>query len=168
MPVFAEFLVGLGVKMRRRNKYAELAMPQSGDEATSLPDTDSVSRGIALGFERELHRDRIRPRTKQVVADRVAATITPGTGHVDPVPVGLTRTPEIRREVLEVVRTIFEVRVHEFEKRLIGRRRLLVLRDRVITVGGATVATAYKSWRQPRLARLPGTRCPADLPPGVA
>jgi hypothetical protein len=114
MPILPKFLVGLGVEMGRRDEYAELAMPQPGDEAACFPDTDSVTGGIAFGFKRKLNRDRIRPRAEQVVTDSVTAAITPGTGNVDPVHVGLTCAPEIRGEVLEVVRTVFEVRVHKF------------------------------------------------------
>ena len=64
--------------MRRRDEYAELAMPQPGDEAACLPDADSVTRSVAPGFERELNRDRIRPGTEQVVADSVAAASRQG------------------------------------------------------------------------------------------
>ena len=104
--VFADFLVGLAVQLGGGDQDAELAVPQPGDEPAGLPDADAVTGRVALGFERELDRDRIRGGAEQVVTDRITSSVPPWPGDVDPVHVRVCSGASARRRLLEVVRPL--------------------------------------------------------------
>jgi hypothetical protein len=72
MAVFADLLVGLRVDVGRRDQDAELAVSQAGDEAAGPADADAVRGLVALGFERELDRDRVVSGTQEHLGRRHA------------------------------------------------------------------------------------------------
>ena len=62
-----------------------------------------LRRGVTLGFQRELDRDRVGAGTEEVVPDGIPAAVAPGPGDVDPVHAGLAHAHHVRGELLEVV-----------------------------------------------------------------
>jgi hypothetical protein len=78
MPVFTDFAVSLGVEMRGSDQDPELAVPEPRDEPTRFAHTHAVRWGVALGFQRKLDRDWVGVWAKQILSDRVPASIAPG------------------------------------------------------------------------------------------
>ena len=127
VPVLADLPVGLGVQVRCGDQYAELAMPQPRDESACFPDADAVGLAVAFGFEGELDGDGIRTRTEVVIPDGVAAAVPPWARDIDPVHVRLAHAPQVRGELLEVVRPVPEVLVNQIQQRPVRGRGLLLM-----------------------------------------
>src|SRR4051794_31439464 len=102
--ILADLSICLVVNVGRRHEDAELAMPEPCYQSGDLAHAHAVARLVALGLQRELHSDGVSARANEVVANGIAATISPRTREVDPVHAWLARSPQICCEVLKTVR----------------------------------------------------------------
>ena len=127
VPVLPDLPVSLTVEVRGSDQDAELAVPEPRDEPTCLPHADAVGRCIALGLQSKLDRNGVRMRAKQVLPDSISATVAPWPGDVDLVHVGLAHSPQVRGELLKVMRVVLEVLIYQVKKRPVSRNWLLLL-----------------------------------------
>ena len=95
-----------------------MAVPEPGDEPTCPPHPDAVGRRVALGLQRELDRNGVRMGAQQVLPDGIAATVAPWAGDVDLVHVGLAHSPQVRGELLKVIRAVLEVLIYQIKQGL--------------------------------------------------
>jgi Transposase domain (DUF772) len=71
----------------------------------------------------ELHRNGVRTRAEEVLPDGISSAVAPGAGDVDLVRVGLADSPQVRGELLKVVRAVLEVLIHQVQQRVSLRVR---------------------------------------------
>ena len=83
-------------------------------------DADAVGRRVALGLQRELDGNGVRMGAEQVLPDGISAAIAPWAGDVDLVHVGLADSPQVRGELLKVMRAVLEVLIYQVKQRLVG------------------------------------------------
>ena len=127
VPVLADFFVSLTVEVRGGDQNAELAMPEPRDETACLPHANAVGRRVALGLQGELDGNGVRMGAEQVLSDRIPATVTPRAGDIDLVHVPLAHPPQVRGELLKVIRAVLEVLIYQVKQRPVGRSWLLLL-----------------------------------------
>jgi hypothetical protein len=65
-------------------------------------------------------------RAEQVFSDGIPAAVAPRAGDVDLVHVGLADSPQVRGELLKVIRAVLEVLIYQVKQRPVGRSWLLL------------------------------------------
>lgn len=80
--VVTDFLVDLGIEVRGGHDYAELPVPDPGDQARDVLDAHRLAESVALGLQGELNSDAIASRAEQVLADGITAIVPAVTGDL--------------------------------------------------------------------------------------
>jgi len=82
---------------------------------------------VALGLQCELDCDRVGVGTEQVLSDSIPSTVAPRARDVDAVDIGLAHAPQVRGELLEVIRAVAEVLINQLKQWLVRDRWLLLV-----------------------------------------